>query len=433
MPWDFETEPEFQQKLDWMRSFIDEQLIPLEPMLGRAPAEEWALVKRHLQQQVKAQGLWACHLDPALGGPGFGQMKLALMHELIGRCPYSMEIFGNQAPDSGNSELLATGANEAQKERWLWPNIAGTLRSAFALTEPFEAGADPTRLRTTARRDGDDWVIDGHKWFCTNGSFADFIIVMAETNPEGRPYQHASMFVVEKGTPGLNIVRDIPTMREPDPVFGELGNHAEILFESCRVPAENLIGNPGDGFILAQKRLGGGRIHHAMRWIGLAKRALEITCERAVSRESHGRRLADHQMVQGFIFDSRSEIEAARLITFQAAWKMDRVGARAARADISMAKATASRMLLAVLDRGIQVCGALGYSGDLPLEEWYRTNRFGPIGDGPDEVHKVVVVKDTLKGIEPVEGWPTAHIPSRREASQRDFAQLLQEARRSTS
>jgi alkylation response protein AidB-like acyl-CoA dehydrogenase len=429
MAWDFQTDPDFQQKLDWMRAFIDDVLIPLEPVLGELPPEEWALVKRHLQDRVRAEGLWACHLDSELGGAGFGQMKLALMHELIGRCMYSMEIFGNQAPDSGNSELLAVGATEAQKERWLWPNLEGELRSAFALTEPFEAGADPTRLRTTARRDGDDWVIDGHKWFCTNGSFADFIIVMAETNPDGRPYQHASMFVVERGTPGMNIVRDIPTMGHPEPVFGALGNHAEILFEGCRVSSEHLIGSPGDGFILAQKRLGGGRIHHAMRWIGLAQRALEITCERAVSRESHGRRLADHQMVQDFLFQSRSEIEAARLITFQAAWKMDQVGARAARADISMAKAVSSRMLLGVLDRGIQICGALGYSGDLPLEAWYRTHRFGPIGDGPDEIHKVVVARDTLKGVEAVEGWPSEHLPSRKEDGRRLFAGLVEQAR----
>jgi alkylation response protein AidB-like acyl-CoA dehydrogenase len=429
MAWDFETDPDFQVQLDWMRDFIDRHLVPLEPILRELPADDWAVVKRHLQQRVKDRGLWACHLDPELGGPGFGQLKLALMHERIGRCMYSMEIFGNQAPDSGNTELLAAGATEAQKNRWLWPNLEGRLRSAFALTEPFEAGADPTQLRTSARRDGDAWVIDGHKWFCTNGSFADFVIVMAETNPEGRPHRHASMFVVEKGTPGMNIVRDIPTMAHPDPVYGELGNHAEIRFEGCRVPHENLIGSAGDGFVLAQKRLGGGRIHHAMRWIGLAKRALEITCERAVSRRSHGQRLADHQMVQDFLYQSRSEIEAARLITFQAAWKMDKMGARAARVDISLAKAYTSRMLLGVLDRGIQICGAMGYSGDLPLELWYRVHRFGPIGDGPDEVHKVVVARDTLKGVEPVEGWPSDHVPSLRPVAEQAFARLLAEAR----
>jgi len=429
MAWDFQTEPEFQQKLDWMKVFIDDTLIPLEAVKERVPDEEWEMVCAHLKQQVKRQGLWACHLDRELGGEGFGQMKLALMHELIGRCPYSMEIFGNQAPDSGNSELLAAGGTEEQKRRWLWPNLEGKIRSAFALTEPFEAGADPTRLRTTAARDGDDWVIDGHKWFCSNGSYADFIIVMAETNPEGRPYQHASMFVVERGTPGLNVVRDIPCMHTPEPEFGRLGNHAEIRFESCRVPAGNLIGTPGDGFVLAQTRLGGGRIHHAMRWVGLAQRALEITCERAVSRESHGRKLSSHQMVQDFIFQSRTEIEAARLITFQAAWQMDRIGAREARADISMAKVYASRMLLGVLDRAIQVCGALGYSGDLPLEEWYRTNRFGPIGDGPDEILKVQVARAELKKATAVEGWPSEHIPSRRDQGMRRFEALVAEAR----
>jgi alkylation response protein AidB-like acyl-CoA dehydrogenase len=253
---------------------------------------------------------------------------------------------------------------------------------------------------------------------------------MAETNPEGRPYQHASMFVVEKGTPGMNIVRDIPTMHGPDPVFGEVGNHAEIRFENCRIPYTNLIGKPGDGFVLAQKRLGGGRLHHAMRWIGLAKRALDIMCERAVSRESHGKKLASHQMVQDFIYQSKTEIEAARLITFQAAWRMDKVGARAARAEISMSKAYTSRMLLAVLDRAIQVCGALGYSGDLPLEDWYRTNRFGPIGDGPDEVHKVVVARDALKNFVAVDGWPTEHIPSRIAQGEQVFARVLAAARK---
>ncbi|MBW2273728.1 MAG: acyl-CoA dehydrogenase family protein [Deltaproteobacteria bacterium] len=429
MAWDFETEPEFQEKLDWMRRFIDETLIPLEPMVEERSAEDWAPLKRWLQQQVKEQGLWACHLDPELGGPGYGQMKLALMHELIGRSPYSMEIFGNQAPDSGNMELLASGANEEQKQRWLWPNLEGSKRSAFALTEPFAAGADPTRLNTTATRDGDDWVIDGHKWFCTNGSFADFIIVMAETNPEGRPYQHASMFVVDQGTPGMNIVRDIPTMHHVDPEFGRLGNHAEIRFEACRVGPEHLIGSPGDGFVLAQKRLGGGRLHHAMRFIGLAQRALDILCERAVSRESHGRPLAKHQMIQDFVATSKMEIEGARLITFQAAWKMDKIGGRAARADISMAKACASKMLLAVLDRAIQVCGALGYSGDLPLEGWYRTHRFAPIGDGPDEIHKIVVARAELGRFQPVEGWPSEHIPTRHEPARRLFEELLVQAK----
>jgi len=427
--WDFESDPEFQAHLDWMRDFIDNELIPLEPILKDVPDEDWKLVKSHLQQKVKDRGIWAAFLDPHLGGPGFGQLKLALMSELIGRSMYSMTIFGVQAPDSGNMELLAHGANDEQKERWLWPNMRGEISSAFALTEPFHAGADPTKIGTRAELDGDEWVINGHKWFITNASVADIVLVFAETNPENRPHKHASMFVVPAGTPGMDIVRDIPTMSHPDVHFGETGNHAEIIFRDCRVPADHLIGGPGDGFVLAQQRLGGGRIHHAMRWIGQAKRSLDIMCERAVSRESHGKLLGQHQMIQDFIALSHTEIEAARLLTFQTAWKMDRYGASAARADISMVKAHVSRVVLTVLDRTIQVCGALGYSGDLPVESWYRSTRFGTIGDGPDEVHKTVVARTLLKNYKPVEGWPTEHIPSRVPAAHEKFAELLSAAR----
>jgi acyl-CoA dehydrogenase len=427
--WDFETDPEFQTELDWMRDFVDHDLIPLEPILGSLPPDEWRLVKSHLQQRVKDRGLWGAFLDPNLGGPGYGQLKLALMSEIIGRSMYSMTIFGVQAPDSGNMELLAHGADDVQKERWLWPNLRGEISSAFALTEPFLAGADPTKIGTTAVLDGDEWVINGHKWFITNASVADIVLVFAETNPENRPHKHASMFVVPAGTPGMDILRDIPTMSHPDVEFGHSGNHAEIIFRDCRVPADHLIGAPGDGFVLAQQRLGGGRIHHAMRWIGQAKRSLDIMCERAVSRESHGKLLAQHQMIQDFIATSHTEIEAARLLTFQTAWKMDRHGASAARADISMVKAHVSRVVLNVLDRTIQVCGALGYSGDLPVEAWYRGTRFGTIGDGPDEVHKTVVARTLLKSYKPVDGWPTEHIPSRVPAAHEKFAELLAAAR----
>jgi acyl-CoA dehydrogenase len=425
VPWDFEAEPEFQVKLDWMARFIDDQLIPLEPIRAEMASEQWATAKRYLQDQVKAEGLWGVFLDPALGGAGFGQLKLALMSELIGRCMYSMEIFGVQAPDSGNMELLAHGATDAQKERWLWPNLRGEIRSAFALTEPFFAGADPTRIGTTAVMDGDEWVINGHKWFITNASCADFVLVFAETDPANRPHRHASVFVVPAGTPGMTIVRDIPTMAHPDVHHGDVGNHAEIRFDECRVPADHLIGRPGDGFVLAQKRLVGGRIHHAMRWIGQARRAFDIMCERAVSRKSHGKLLGQHQMIQDFIALSHTEIEAARLLTFQTAWKMDRYGAEAARTDVSMVKAHTSRMLLTVLDRAIQTCGALGYSGDLPLEAWYRSARFGPIGDGPDEVHKSVLARALLKRYRPAEGWPSEHIPSRRAAGEAKLAELM--------
>jgi len=224
--WDFETDPEFEAQLQWMREFIDSELIPLEPIFRELTPEEWAPVKAHLQRQVKERGLWGAFLDPKLGGPGFRQLKLALMSEIIGRCMMSMTIFGVQAPDSGNMELLAHGATDEQKERWLWPNLRGELSSAFALTEPFLAGSDPTVIGTTAVRDGDEWVIDGHKWFITNASVADITLVVAETNPEGRPHKHASILVVPAGTPGMEIVRDIGTMAHPDVVEHRAGNHA---------------------------------------------------------------------------------------------------------------------------------------------------------------------------------------------------------------
>jgi alkylation response protein AidB-like acyl-CoA dehydrogenase len=424
MAWDFETDPEFQEQLDWIREFIDTQIIPLEPLLDELPPEDWKAVREHLRQQVKDRGLWGAFLDPKLGGPGFGQLKLALMSEQIGRSMVSMTIFGVQAPDSGNMELLAHGANDQQKERWLWPNLRGEISSAFALTEPFHAGADPTVIGTTAALDGGEWVINGHKWFVSNGSVADIILVFAETNPDGRPHRHASVLVVPTGTPGMEIVRNIGTMAHPSPDLGRSGGHAEILFRDCRVPADHLIGEPGEGFVLAQRRLGGGRIHHAMRWLGQAQRALDIMCERAVSRTSHGRLLAQHQMIQEYVARSHMDIEAARLVTFQTAWKMDKFGASAIRADLGMVKALVSRTVLDVLDRTIQVCGALGYSSDLPVEGWYRTTRFGPIGDGPDEVHLSVLARTILKSYRPVEGWPTEHIPSRRPAADAKWAEL---------
>jgi alkylation response protein AidB-like acyl-CoA dehydrogenase/aminoglycoside phosphotransferase (APT) family kinase protein len=422
--WDFETDPEFEEHLQWMRRFIDEDLIPLEPIMEQLPPEEWAAVKAHLQGRVKERGLWGAFLDPALGGPGFGQMKLALMSEIIGRCMMSMSIFGVQAPDSGNMELLAHGATPAQKERWLWPNLRGEISSAFALTEPFLAGSDPTVIGTTAVLDGDEWVIDGHKWFITNASVADIVLVVAETNPSGRPHRHASILVVPAGTPGMEIVRDVATMGHPGDSYGRVGNHAEILFRGCRVPADHLIGQPGDGFVLAQQRLGGGRIHHAMRWLGQAQRSLDIMCERAVSRTSHGKLLAQHQMIQDYVAISHMEIQAARLLTFQTAWRMDRHGASAVRAELGMVKAHVSKVVLAVLDRTIQVCGALGYSADLPVESWYRVTRFGPIGDGPDELHKSVLARTLLKGYKPVEGWPTEHIPTRVPAAWERWGEL---------
>ncbi len=424
MAWDFSTEPEFEAKLDWMRTFVREEIEPLETL--DLDAATLARITDPLKEQVKAQGLWAAHLDPELGGEGFGQVRLGLMHEILGRCIYAPAVFGNNAPDSGNAELLAVGATDEQKERWMRPLLDGRLRSAFSMTEP-GAGADPTLLRTTAVRDGDEWVINGHKWFTSNASVADFLIVMAVTNPDVHPYQGSSMLIVPAGTPGLDIVRDVPTMAEPDPRPGQPGGHAEILYRDVRVPFDHVVGGEqgvGQGFVLAQKRLGPGRIHHAMRWLGQSQRALDMLCERALTRYVHGSVLADKQMIQDWIAESATAMQAARLLTLHAAWKMDQGGSSAARVEIAMIKFWGARVLYDVIDRAIQVHGSLGYTADLPLESMYRQARAARIYDGPDEVHKVTVARQLLKRYRASE-IPTEHVPTRRAAAQRKFADLL--------
>src|SRR5207253_11128574 len=278
------------------------------------------------------------HLPPELGGQGMGQVPLGLMHEILGTSAIAPLAFGNAAPDSGNSEILALAGTPEQKERWLYPLLAGDLRSAFSMTEPNTPGSDPTQLRTRALRDGDEWVIDGHKWFSSNGSIADFLIVMAVTNPDARPSQRASMSIVPRDTPGGAIVRDVPTLEHPWERFGEYGGHAEISYEGVRVGGEALLGGEGQGFVLAQRRLGPGRIHHCMRWLGQSKRAFDMLCERALSRYAFGSTLAEKQTVQNWIADSAAEMQAARLMTLHAAWKMDRDGSSAARVEIAMIK-----------------------------------------------------------------------------------------------
>jgi acyl-CoA dehydrogenase len=380
-----------------------------------------------LQAQVKDRGLWAAHLPPELGGGGFGQVKLGLMHEILGQSAFAPFVFGNNAPDSGNAELLAVGieasGREEQRDRWLKPLLDGALRSSFSMTEP-GAGADPTLIKTSAVRDGDEWVINGHKWFSSNASVADFLIVMAVTNPDVHPYQGSSMILVPTETRGVNVVRDIPTMEHPVQTFGRYGGHAEVLYNDVRVPVDNLVGNEGEGFVLAQKRLGPGRIHHCMRWLGQSRRAFDMMCERAVSRYTHGSQLSDKQTIQNWVADSLAEMTAARLMTLHAAWKMDQSGPSAARVEIAMIKYYGAQVLYNVIDRAIQVHGSLGFSTDLPLEHMYRSARAARIYDGPDEVHRVTVARQVLKGYKPV-GVPTEHVPTRREEATRRFAKLL--------
>ena len=427
MAWDFSTEPEFQEHLDWMKEFVREEIQPLETLINELEWQQLMRAMEPLCEQVKGRGLWAAHLDTELGGQGFGQVKLGLMHEILGTSPFAPNAFGNQAPDSGNSEILALAGTDEQKERWLHPLLAGDLKSAFSMTEPESAGSDPTELRTRAERDGDGWVLNGHKWFSSNASIADFLIVMAVTDPDARPHQRASMFIVPVDTPGVTIVRDVPTMEHPAESYGKLGNHAEILYEDVRVGPEALLGEAGAGFLIAQHRLGPGRIHHCMRWLGVSRRAFDMLCERATYRYAQGAVLAEKQTVQNWIADSAAQMQAARLMTLHAAWVMDTQGASAARTDISLIKFYGAGVLHDVVDRALQVHGALGYSTDMPLEAMYRYARAARLYDGPDEVHRQSVARQILRGYQPPpDDVPSEHVPTRRDAARQKFSDLLE-------
>ena len=436
MGWDFSPDPELREQLDWIRWFVDDVVIPIEAISDGLDQEQLDRLWAPLKEEVKRRGLWAPHLGPEHGGAGMGQVALAQIHEILGRHSMAPEMFNCQGPDSGNSELLAVGANEEQRKRWLDPLMRGELRSSFSLTEPGVASSDPTAIRTRAQRDGDEWVINGHKWFASNASVADFTLLMAVTNPEAAPHERASFLIVPKGVPGMTVVRDVGTMSHPHPsdpgdLYDRIGGHSEVVYENCRVPLDHLIGEPGQGFLLAQKRLGGGRIHHAMRMIGQAVRAFEMMCERAVSRETRGKPLGKMQMVQDMIAESYSEIEAARLLVMKAAWRMDQGDdhGTSARTEISMIKYWVPRTLLAIVDRAIQIHGALGYTTDLPLEHMYRQNRALRIADGADEVHKQAMARLILREIEAVDGWPSEHVPTLRAKAREKYGAMVDAAR----
>jgi acyl-CoA dehydrogenase len=420
--WDFSTEPEFQAHLDWMRAFVRTELWPLETIADDLGYDDLDAIVGPLQEQVKQRGLWAAHLPPELGGQGFGQVKLALMHEILGTTAIAPTVFGNQAPDSGNGEIIAIAGTPEQKREYGDPLLAGELRSAFSMTEPGVAGSDPTQIETRAVREGGEYVINGHKWFSSNATRADFLIVMAVTDPDAPRHRRASMFIVPVDTPGVNILRDVPTMEFPAGHNVLHGGHAEIVYEGVRVPADALLGAEGEGFKIAQQRLGPGRIHHCMRFIGLSGRAFDMLCERATYRESHGKLLGEHQTVQNWIADSAAEMHAARLMTLHAAWIADRDGFAAARREISLIKPFGVDAMINVIDRALQIHGALGYSTDLPLEAMYRYARGTRFYDGADELHRSVAARLILRDYEPPEdGVPREHVPTRRAAAQARF------------
>jgi len=395
---DFSPSPQVEQLLERIRSFMDEHVYPNEAEALRAlddevrPGVPYPQLIVEIRERAKEEGLWNLFLPDERHGPGLSNWEYGILCEEMGRSPALAPMaFNCAAPDTGNMEILAEHGTEEQQGEWLAPLLEGRIRSCFSMTEPEVSGSDPTTLRTTAVRDGDEWVINGHKWFTSGAVGADLAIVMVVTDPEAHPYARASMILVPTEAEGFNLVRPIPVMGHD----GGPG-HCEIRYEDCRVPASNLLGEQGLGFVIAQDRLGPGRIHHCMRAIGTAERAIEMMCRRANSRESFGGPLAEKQFIQDFVAKSRMETDQARLLTLYAAWQMDTEGKRAARQAISMIKVVAANVVMDVLDRAIQTHGSLGMTEDTPLATMWRYSRMLRIADGPDEVHKMVIARREL-------------------------------------
>jgi acyl-CoA dehydrogenase len=414
MSWGFETDPDYQAKLDWADAFVREEVEPLDlvfpmqmfnPLVGRTRE-----IVQPLKEQVKAQGLYATHLTPDLGGQGHGQVELCLLNEILGRSSWAPIVFGTQAPDTGNAEIIAHYGTQEQKATYLQPLLAGDLFSCYAMTEP-EGGSDPTQFTTRAVKDGEEWVLNGEKYYASNAKTASFFIVMAVTNPDVSAYQGMSMFLVPAGTPGVTIVRNTGLAFDTE----EEALHGDLVFDNVRLPADAVLGGEGQAFAIAQTRLGGGRIHHAMRTIGQAQKALDMMCERALSRRTQGTVLADKQLVQAAIATSWTQLQSFRLLVLQTAWKIDKhKDYMKVRKDISAVKAAMPGVLHDVVQRSLHLHGALGVSNDLPLALMMFGAEVMAVVDGPTEVHQVTVAKQVLRDYEPVEGmYPSAYLPHR--------------------
>jgi alkylation response protein AidB-like acyl-CoA dehydrogenase len=392
---DFAISDRMQKLLGTIRTFMETEVYPLEARLASQSFRELVPELRHKRAKVREMGLWVPQIPKEYGGVGLSFQEHALVSEELGRSTLGHYVFNCQAPDAGNMEILMEFGTPQQKEKWLQPLVRGDVRSCFSMTEPEYPGSNPVWMATTAVKDGPDYVINGHKWFTSAADGASFAIVMAVTNPQAEPHQRASQIIVPTDTPGFKRVRNIGCMGHAG---SDWDSHGEIRYENCRVPAENLLGKEGAGFAIAQARLGPGRIHHCMRWIGISERAFEIMCRRAAERElAPGDKLGNRQSVQNWVADSRAEIDAARLMVLHAGWQIDQRGAKEAREEISLIKFYVANVMMTVVDRAIQVNGALGISDDTVLSSFYRQGRAARIYDGPDEVHKTVVAKRILK------------------------------------
>lgn len=422
MTWSFETDPDFQKELDWIERFVEEKVAPLEFVLDnpfdvRNPKNRKLVPP--LQDEVRKRGLWACHLGPELGGKGYGQVKLALMNEIIGSAKFGPIVFGNQAPDSGNAEILARFGTEEQKAKYLQPLLDGDIVSCFSMTEP-QGGADPLLIDTTAVREGDEWVLNGEKWFSTNASTAEFFLVMAKSEFDAKPHDSISCLIVPADTPGLTVLRDVG--------YGNAHpTHGYVRYDNVRVPVDHMLGDPGQGFKVAQTRLGGGRIHHAMRTIAKACKALDYMKRRAVSRTTKGESLSRKQLVQEKIAQSWVQLEQFRLLVLQTAWKIDKEGDYyKVRKDIAAVKFTMPKVMHDIASNALHIHGSLGLSTEMPFAQWVIESYYLALADGPTEVHEITVARELLKGVEPDEvQFPDYHLPRRREAALAQYGEEL--------
>ena len=426
MGWDFETDPAYQAELDWVDEFVRQEVEPVDMVIDHAwdmsDPVRMALIPP-LQAKVRERGLWGTHLGPNLGGPGYGQVKLALLNEILGRSHSAPIVFGCQAPDSGNAEILAHFGSPMLKERYLEPLLRNDIVSAYSMTEP-AGGSDPTGFVTSAALDGDEWVINGEKWFSSHANYSAFLVLLAVTDPDEARHRRLSMFIVPTETPGVEIVRNVG-------IYGHdetKGTHSYVRYTNVRVPADHLLGERGQGFHVAQTRLGGGRIHHAMRTIGLVKEAFAMMCERALSRRTtRGELLAQQQLVQAMVADSWIQIEQFRLFVLRTAWKIDEYDDyRKVRADISAVKAAMPKVLHDVASRALQIHGSLGVSHEMPFADWVLESFRMGLADGATEVHQTTLARDLLKAYRPADGlFPSAHLVKRREEARERFAEVL--------
>jgi acyl-CoA dehydrogenase len=425
MSWEFETDPEFQKELDWVDHFVTTEVEPLDHVIRHAYDLKDPVRQRlipPLQEKVRERGLWGTHLGPELGGPGYGQVKLALLNEILGRTHCGPIVFGCQAPDSGNAEILAHYGTGELKDRYLAPLLRNEIVSAFSMTEP-QGGSDPTQFVTRAELDGDEWVINGEKWFSSHGNFASFLIVLAVTDPEESAHRRMSMFVVPAETPGIEIVRNVPVYGHDE----EHGTHSYIRYHDVRIPRDHLLGDRGAGFVVAQTRLGGGRIHHAMRTVGLVGQAFEMMCERALSRVTKGELLARKQLVQDMIAESWIQIEQFRLLVLRTAWRIDKYqDYQRVRADISAVKVAMPKVLHDVASRALQIHGSLGISNEMPFGAMVLESFHMGLADGATEVHKTTLARQLLKdraGSDDL--FPSRHRPKLRAAALEKYDDVL--------